>query len=67
MANLSMGLQRPDLFSPIFKIEFSQREKLSPGYIFVGPYEIDNSGPFIFDNDGVCFSPVPRTLQMKLY
>lgn len=49
--------QRPDLYSPTFKIEFSQKEKLAPGYIFVGPYEVENSGPFIYDNDGVCYFP----------
>ncbi|KAK2768247.1 hypothetical protein FQN54_000099 [Arachnomyces sp. PD_36] len=50
---ISVYKSRPDLFSPTFKVEFSQKEKLAPGLIFVGPYEIENSGPFIYDMDGV--------------
>lgn len=45
--------QRPDLYPPILTLELSNQEKLSPGYIFVSPYEADNPGPYIYDNQGV--------------
>ncbi|KAJ5614011.1 hypothetical protein N7528_007665 [Penicillium herquei] len=43
---------RPDIFPPIFKIQHVNTEKLSPGYIFLTPYEAQNPGPYIFDNKG---------------
>ncbi|OJI96885.1 hypothetical protein ASPVEDRAFT_78634 [Aspergillus versicolor CBS 583.65] len=43
---------RPDLFSPIVTFERRIPQKLHPGYIFIGPYEATNSGPYIYDNDG---------------
>ncbi|KAI9367174.1 ASST-domain-containing protein [Aspergillus egyptiacus] len=43
---------RPDLYSPVFTFERRIAQKLQPGYIFLGPYEADNSGPYIYDNDG---------------
>ncbi|KAL4779622.1 ASST-domain-containing protein [Aspergillus varians] len=43
---------RPDLYSPIFTFEHRIPENLHPGYIFLGPYEAANSGPYIYDNDG---------------
>lgn len=46
--------KRPDLFSPIVTFERRIPQKLHPGYIFIGPYEATNSGPYIYDNDGVC-------------
>jgi hypothetical protein len=44
---------RPDLYPPVFTVEQSVPHKLSPGYIFLGPYEADNSGPYIYDTEGV--------------
>ncbi|KAL4762616.1 ASST-domain-containing protein [Aspergillus foveolatus] len=43
---------RPDLYSPIFTFERRVPQSLYPGYIFLGPYEAANSGPYIYDNDG---------------
>ncbi|OJJ35087.1 hypothetical protein ASPWEDRAFT_40230 [Aspergillus wentii DTO 134E9] len=43
---------RPDLYPPVFTLELSIPERLSPGYIFVGPYEAANSGPYIYDTRG---------------
>ncbi|RLL96777.1 hypothetical protein CFD26_104921 [Aspergillus turcosus] len=43
---------RPDLYPPVFTVEQSEPNKLSPGYIFLGPYEADNSGPYIYDTEG---------------
>ena len=45
--------QRPDIYPPIFNIEKSDPNKLSPGYIFITPYELQNPGPYIFDTKGV--------------
>lgn len=43
---------RPDLYAPTLVIEHSVKEKLGPGYIFVAPYEAQNPGPYIYDNEG---------------
>ncbi|KAJ5624836.1 hypothetical protein N7510_001145 [Penicillium lagena] len=43
---------RPDIYPPVFTIEKSSPQKLSPGYYFITPYEAKNPGPYIFDNDG---------------
>ncbi|KAB8265283.1 MFS general substrate transporter [Aspergillus pseudonomiae] len=48
----SVFRSRPDLYPPVLTIERSSPEKVTPGYIFVGPYEAANSGPYIYDNDG---------------
>lgn len=45
-------MQRPDLYPPVMTIEKSDPDRLSPGYIFLGPYEAENPGPYIYDNDG---------------
>lgn len=46
-------LQRPDLYPPVFTLDIQVSQRLSPGYIFLGPYEAENPGPYIYDNDGV--------------
>ncbi|CAI7641573.1 unnamed protein product [Penicillium bialowiezense] len=43
---------RPDIYPPVFKVEKSEPNKLSPGYIFITPYELQNPGPYIFDSTG---------------
>ncbi|KAJ5834139.1 hypothetical protein N7447_000165 [Penicillium robsamsonii] len=43
---------RPDIYPPVFNIEKSDPGKLSPGYIFITPYELQNPGPYIYDNTG---------------
>ncbi|GES59307.1 MFS general substrate transporter [Aspergillus terreus] len=48
----SVFRSRPDLYPPVFTLEHSVPEKLTPGYIFLGPYEADNAGPYIYDNEG---------------
>ncbi|KAL3475901.1 ASST-domain-containing protein [Aspergillus californicus] len=48
----SVFKSRPDLYPPVFTFERRIPQKLAPGYIFLGPYEADNSGPYIYDNDG---------------
>ncbi|OXV05268.1 hypothetical protein Egran_06964 [Elaphomyces granulatus] len=43
---------RPDLSALPMTLELKHKEKLTPGYIFLTPYEIKNPGPYIFDTDG---------------
>ncbi|KAJ6191106.1 hypothetical protein N7519_001127 [Penicillium mononematosum] len=43
---------RPDIYPPVFNVEKSNPDKLSPGYIFITPYELQNPGPYIYDNTG---------------
>ncbi|CDM34811.1 hypothetical protein DTO013E5_3279 [Penicillium roqueforti] len=43
---------RPDIYPPVFNIERTNPDKLSPGYIFITPYELQNPGPYIYDNTG---------------
>ncbi|PYH99729.1 MFS general substrate transporter [Aspergillus ellipticus CBS 707.79] len=55
----SVFKSRPDLYPPVLTLEHRVPDKLSPGYIFVGPYEASNSGPYIYDDEGgkdhLCF------------
>ncbi|PKY08961.1 hypothetical protein P168DRAFT_301562 [Aspergillus campestris IBT 28561] len=46
------NVKRPDLFPPVLTVEHRIPDQLSPGYIFVGPYETDNAGPYIYDDTG---------------
>ncbi|RAK73668.1 arylsulfotransferase family protein [Aspergillus fijiensis CBS 313.89] len=48
----SVFKSRPDLYPPVLTLEHRNPDKLSPGYIFVGPYEAANSGPYIYDDEG---------------
>jgi hypothetical protein len=63
-------VQLPDMRAMKFESEIKDRERLTPGYWFVAPYgQIDPEhpthryeqyqiGPYIYDNDGVCFLPL---------
>jgi hypothetical protein len=55
--SFSVDKQRPDLSPPKFTLELNVSAKLSPGYIFVSPYDTQNPGPYIYDNEGVRFGP----------
>ncbi|KAL6231327.1 hypothetical protein BDW75DRAFT_233699 [Aspergillus navahoensis] len=55
---------RPDLYSPIFTFERRVPQSLYPGYIFLGPYEAANSGPYIYDNDGFGVAGAIPALEM---
>ncbi|KAL4866425.1 hypothetical protein BDV12DRAFT_187389 [Aspergillus spectabilis] len=57
---------RPDLYSPIFTFEPRIPQELQPGYIFLGPYEADNSGPYIYDNDGYGAAGATPGLEMLM-
>ena len=45
--------QRPDLSPPPMTLEFNYQGRVSPGYIFITPYEVKNPGPYIYDTDAV--------------
>jgi hypothetical protein len=47
--------QRPDLKAPILTIINQTQELVTPGYIFIAPYQAYQEGPYIYDNDGVGF------------
>lgn len=59
------SIQRPDLRPPRLNIVTRDNTSATPGYLFTSPsftgaYRPD-SGPYIFDTNGVCFpSPPPH-------
>lgn len=49
--------KRPDILAPVFNISIKNDSLLTPGYLFLTPYGVDQPGPYIFDNSGVCALP----------
>ncbi|MCJ1314466.1 hypothetical protein MMC25_008148 [Agyrium rufum] len=45
-------LSRPDLNSITLNVTLHDDSSISPGYIFLAPYQVLNPGPYIFDNTG---------------
>lgn len=43
--------QRPDLAAPILKPITHNRERQAPGFYFVAPYQNEQEGLYIYDND----------------
>ncbi|KAJ5091436.1 hypothetical protein NUU61_006306 [Penicillium alfredii] len=43
---------RPDLYPPRLDITINEPDRLSPGYIFITPYQGQNPAPHIYDNNG---------------
>ncbi|KAE8356255.1 ASST-domain-containing protein [Aspergillus coremiiformis] len=43
---------RPDIRAPIMDISLKNDTLITPGYIFLAPYETELPGPYIYDNDG---------------
>ena len=56
---LTASKQRPDIIAPIMTVELTKPELQSPGYYFLGVYQAEQSGPYIYDNAGVCLSRPP--------
>ena len=46
--------QRPDLDPIALNVTLRNDSLISPGYIFLAPYQVKDAGPYIFDNRGVC-------------
>jgi hypothetical protein len=61
---LSRTKQRPDLRPLALTLDLKIPEKLSPGYIFVTPYDTENPGPYIYDNEGVRLRSDPCPLPL---
>ncbi len=43
---------RSDLNPPIFTVLINNKSLVTPGYFFVAPYSVVQSGPYIYDNSG---------------
>ncbi|KNG91401.1 hypothetical protein ANOM_000431 [Aspergillus nomiae NRRL 13137] len=44
--------QRPDIRAPVLEVSLKNDSFLTPGYLFVAPYETERPGPYIYDTDG---------------
>ncbi|RMD42028.1 hypothetical protein DV735_g3074, partial [Chaetothyriales sp. CBS 134920] len=49
---LSQYKSRPDIYAPAFNITIYNEAALTPGYIFIAPYQTFQGGPYIYDNHG---------------
>lgn len=45
--------QRPDIRAPVMEISLKNDSLITPGYIFMAPYQTELPGPYIYDTDGV--------------
>ena len=48
--------QRPDIYAPFLNISLFDQDAVTPGYIFLGPYQTFQEAIYIYDNRGVCFA-----------
>ncbi|KJK67532.1 Arylsulfotransferase ASST [Aspergillus parasiticus SU-1] len=44
--------QRPDIRAPVIEVSLKNDSLITPGYIFMAPYETELPGPYIYDTDG---------------
>ncbi|KOC09279.1 hypothetical protein AFLA70_39g003881 [Aspergillus flavus AF70] len=44
--------QRPDIRAPVMEISLKNDSLITPGYIFMAPYQTELPGPYIYDTDG---------------
>lgn len=51
-ADYQRFFSRPDLVVPRLKVDIYDKERTTPGYLFVAPHHIDKAGGLIFDNEG---------------
>lgn len=49
----SLDQQRPDLAAPALTVSINVAGRVSPGYIFLAPFESTQPGPYIYDSNGV--------------
>ena len=45
--------QRPDIRAPVLNINLKNDSLISPGYIFLAPFDGEVPGPYIYDYNGV--------------
>lgn len=74
LANHRILVQLPDVRAVKFNITYQDRSRVAPGYWFVSPYlhispdqptslyEQYQVGPHIYDQDGVCRSPIDHAV-----
>jgi hypothetical protein len=48
--------KRPDILAPSLNVSTNDDGLVTPGYIFIAPYEMERPGPYIYTTDGVCNS-----------
>ncbi|KAE8320792.1 ASST-domain-containing protein [Aspergillus sergii] len=44
--------QRPDIRAPVMEVSLKNDSLITPGYIFMAPYQTELPGPYIYDSDG---------------
>ncbi|KAE8380382.1 ASST-domain-containing protein [Aspergillus bertholletiae] len=44
--------QRPDIRAPVMEVTLNNDAFVTPGYIFIAPYETELPGPYIYDSGG---------------
>ncbi|RMZ76557.1 hypothetical protein DV737_g4751, partial [Chaetothyriales sp. CBS 132003] len=49
---LSQYKSRPDIYAPAFNITIYDEQAVTPGYIFIAPYQTFQAGLYIYDNHG---------------
>ncbi|RMZ86759.1 hypothetical protein DV736_g6011, partial [Chaetothyriales sp. CBS 134916] len=49
---LSQYKSRPDIYAPAFNITIYDERAVTPGYIFIAPYQTFQAGLYIYDNHG---------------
>ncbi|KAB8226723.1 ASST-domain-containing protein [Aspergillus novoparasiticus] len=49
--------QRPDIRAPVIEVSLKNDSLITPGYIFMAPYETELPGPYIYDTDGLNQEP----------
>lgn len=75
---LTCVVQRPEIKAPLFEVEIYEPEQVTPGYWFVAPYaniiqerhadryyQACQSGPAIYDGNGVSRQPQSLPSQKK--
>ncbi|KAE8411958.1 ASST-domain-containing protein [Aspergillus pseudocaelatus] len=48
---------QPDIRAPIMEVSLRNDSFITPGYIFIAPYETELPGPYIYDTDGLIYEP----------
>jgi len=54
---LSQFKSRPDIYAPFLNISLYDENAVTPGYIFMGPYQTFQEAVYIYDNRGVSRDP----------
>lgn len=55
--------QRPDIRAPVLNISLKNDSHISPGYIFLAPFDGEVPGPYIYDYNGVSVLSISLVLS----